>query len=81
MDLSYKHCHQNVLIKLSRVSGLYPECIVLKDISFGPNPVACGGFAEITFRLRGQEIAVKRLRTYEKVDIDKLFKVTSLRNI
>ena len=83
MDSSYKHSHQNALIKLSRESRLYPECIVLKHVSFDPrNPAACGGFADIyKGHLRGQEIAVKRLRTYEKVDIDKLFKVTSLRNI
>ena len=76
MDSAYKHGHLNALIKLSRVSRLYPECIVLKTIKIDPNPVTHGGFADIyKGDLLGQKIGIKQLRVYERSDIDKLFTV------
>jgi hypothetical protein len=77
MDSSYKHRHLNALIRLSRASGLYPECFVLKTINIDPNPVAHGGFADIhKGDFLGQEVGIKQLKVYQRSDIDKLFKVT-----
>jgi len=76
MHSKYKHSHLNALVKLSRVSGLYPECFVLKTIKIDPNPVAHGGFADIyKGDFLGQEVGIKQLKVYQKSDIEKLLKV------
>jgi hypothetical protein len=64
-------------MKLSRASGLYPECITLKGIELvGTKAVAGGGFGDIWIgSLEGQEIAVKNLKVYQRSDKDKLLKV------
>ena len=76
MDSVYKHRHMNALIKLSKASGLYPECFVLKAIRIDQVPVTYGGFADIyQGDLLGQEICIKQLKVYQKSDMDELFKV------
>jgi len=68
-----------VLLKLSRLSGLYPECLVRDDVQLiGTDPVAAGGFGEVwKGRVPGQElIAVKIMKIYEKSDVEKLLKVS-----
>jgi hypothetical protein len=78
IDPSIKHFHAGALIGLSRASGLYPECIVLKDIQFtGGRAVAAGGFGEVWKGLcQSQEIAVKVLKVFESSDMTKLLKVS-----
>ena len=64
------------LIKLSRASGLYPECMALKELKIRAGPVAAGGFGDIyKGQLRDQMIAVKVLKVYEESDMDKLLRV------
>jgi len=78
IDSAYKHRHLNALIKLSRASGLYPECFVLKAIKIDRVPVTYGGFADIyKGDLLGQEIGIKQLKVYQKSDMDELFKALS----
>ena len=77
VDPALRRRHVKALIKLSRATGLYPECLVLKGIEIIGDAVGGGGFADIfKGRLRGQEIAVKVLKVYQKSDIEKLLKVT-----
>jgi len=75
VDLAYKRRHVKALIRLSGATGLYPECLVLDGIEILGDAVEGGGFADIfKGRLRGQEIAVKMLKVYQKSDIEKLLK-------
>jgi hypothetical protein len=76
VDPSYKRRHLKTLVKLSRASRLYPECLTLTGVKIGNNPVAAGGFGDI-FRgnVRGENIAVKVLRIFKKKDMDDLLKV------
>ena len=70
-----------VLIKLSRLSGLYPECLVRGDIRLiGNGPVAAGRFGDVwKGSASSQEIiAVKVLRLYQS-DMEKLLKVLLVR--
>jgi hypothetical protein len=71
-----KHRHVKALMKLSRASGLYPECLVLKGVDIEGHPVARGGYGDV-YRglLHGKEIAVKVLRIYQDSDLVKLLKV------
>ena len=72
-----RHHHVKVLVKLSRATGLYPECLVLKGIEIIGDTVGGGGFADIfKGQLWDQEIAVKVLKVYQKLDIEMLLKVT-----
>lgn len=72
----HKYWHVKALIKLSRASGRYPECLVLKDVEMDENPVTSGGFGDIyKGRLKGQRIAVKVLKILRDRDITRLLKV------
>lgn len=49
LDLPAKRRHVGALIKLSRVSGLYPECMILRGVELvGGDAVAGGGYGEAT---------------------------------
>jgi len=64
------------LIRLSRASGLYPECLVLSGMKIEGDAVAGGGFGDVyKGSFKGHEIAVKVLKVYQKSDMDKLLKV------
>ena len=79
IDISpeYEHRHMAALIKLSKASGLVPECLILKGIELDSKPIAGGGYGDVyKGRSRGQEMALKALRVYQKSDIQKLLKVT-----
>ena len=79
IDISpeYEHRHMAALIKLSKASGLVPECLVLKGIELDSEPIAGGGFGDVyKGRSRGQEMALKFLKVYQNSDIQKLIKVT-----
>jgi hypothetical protein len=77
MDPEHKRRHVKALIRLSGATGLYPECLVLNGVEILGDAVGGGGFADVfKGRFRDQEIAVKRLRVYQKSDIETLLKVT-----
>lgn len=65
------------LVRLSTVSGLYPECLVLKGLQkVGQDPIAAGQFGEVWKGIiRGQDVAIKVLKVYEKSNIKKILKV------
>jgi hypothetical protein len=76
IDAAYKLRHIETLIRLSRASGLYPECLVLKGINIEGNAVAGGTFGDIyKGHLGDQTIAVKVLRAFTASDRDHLLKV------
>ena len=76
VDPTLRRRHVKALIRLSRATGLYPECLVLDGIEIIGDAVGGGGFADIfKGRLHDQEIAVKVLKVYQKSDIEKLLKV------
>ena len=65
------------LIKLSRASKLYPECIILKGVNLQGNPVAGGAYGDVyKGHIEGQILAVKVLKVYEMSERDNLLKVT-----
>jgi hypothetical protein len=95
-DIIYKHLDHfppdskirglfvGVLIKLSRESTLYPECLIRDDIKFiGKYPVTAGRFGDVwKGTVSSHEapaghdiIAVKVLRVYQKSDVEKVLKV------
>ena|SRR5882762_2419391 len=80
LDVSLKHLHTSALLKLSRTSGLYPECMMLKGLELsGNSAIDGGGFGDIWKGLfKGQEIAVKILRIFSQSDKDKILKVGCL---
>ena len=75
-DPEYKPRHVKTLVKLSKNSALFPDCLVLKDIEYDGFPVEGGGFGDVyKGRLGGLKIAIKVLKVYKKTDLDKLRKV------
>jgi serine/threonine protein kinase len=66
------------LIDLAHGSGLYPECLVQKDIQIvSEHPVAGGSFGDVYKGLmKGHLVAVKALRIFQDSDIVQLFKVS-----
>lgn len=75
-DPKYKPHHVKALIKLSKASGLVPECLLLKGIEVDGGPVAAGGFGDVyKGKFQGQEIALKVLKVYQRSDMEKLLKV------
>ena len=76
MNPMYKRRHFKAFMKLSRASGLYPECLVLKGVDMERHPVTRGGYGDVHVGLlHGQRIAVKVLRIYQNSDLVKLHKV------
>jgi hypothetical protein len=73
----YKPRHIKALIKLSKLSGIVPECLVLTGIEIDGDPVAGGGFGDVyKGKYQKQEIALKVLKVYQKSDMEKLLKVS-----
>ncbi|KAK7437402.1 Rho guanine nucleotide exchange factor [Stygiomarasmius scandens] len=64
------------IVRLSKLSGLYPTCLVLDNVvKLGEHPVASGGFGEIWKGLIGDELAcLKVVRIYGESDVQKLLK-------
>jgi hypothetical protein len=76
MEPQYKSRHVKALLKLSRASGLYPECFTLKNIEMENHPVDNGGYGDVyRGRLHGRKIAVKVLKVYQTSDLTRLVKV------
>ncbi|KAF7367939.1 Protein kinase domain-containing protein [Mycena sanguinolenta] len=58
------------LRRLSRASGLHPRCFPLSDLELGTH-VAGGSFGDVyKGSLRGQGVAIKIMRVFNKRDID-----------
>jgi hypothetical protein len=78
MNTSLKCFHLGALIKLSRASGLFPECMVLKGIELvGKAAMDGGSYGDIwKGMLGGQGVAVKVLKIYQKSDKEKLLRVS-----
>ncbi|KIM91557.1 hypothetical protein PILCRDRAFT_763184 [Piloderma croceum F 1598] len=76
---SLEHFPKRALIKLSRTSGLYPECMTLKEIKLvGKTALAAGNFGDIwKGLLGGQEICIKVPRVFQRSDKVKLLKAFS----
>jgi len=59
---THKCRHVNALVKLSRASRCYPECLVLQGVEIGDDAVAGDSFGDVfRGRFKGQEITVKVL--------------------
>ena len=77
IDPQYKPRHVKALIKLSRLSGMVPECLVLKGIEVIGDAVASGGFGDVyKAKYQRKEIALKVLKVYQTSDMEKLLKVS-----
>ena len=73
-----KHRHVKALVRLSGATRLYLERLVLDGIEIIGDAVGGGSFADIfKGRLVDQDITIKVLKVYQKLDIEKLLKVTS----
>ena len=77
LDLSLRRRHVAAIVYLSRASGLYPECMVLKGIQFvGEDAIAGGGYGDVwKGLLNGEALAVKVIKVYQRSDLVKLLKV------
>jgi hypothetical protein len=65
------------LVKLSKESGTYPECLVLRGVDLqSKEPQESGAFGDVwKEELQGQNVAIKVVRKYVKSDIEKIAKV------
>ena len=70
----------NVLIELSRRSGQYAECLVLKGVQqVGQDPVAGGSVGDVwKGQIQGQVVAIKVMKVYQQSDVAQLMKVCSV---
>ena len=77
LEPSLAHFFKRALIKLSRTSGLYPECMTLKGIKLvGKIALVAGSYGDIwNGLLEGQEICIKVLKVFQRSDKVKLLKV------
>jgi hypothetical protein len=77
LEPSLEHFLKRALIKLSRTSGLYPECMTLKGTKLvGKTALAAGSYGDIwKGLLGGQEICIKVLKVFQRSDKVKLLKV------
>ena len=80
MNPKYKSRYVKTLMKLSRASGLYPECLILKGVDMEEVPVAQGSYGDVhKGLLQGKKVAVKVLRIYQDSNREKLLKVSNCR--
>ncbi|KAJ8094292.1 Rho guanine nucleotide exchange factor [Marasmius tenuissimus] len=66
----------NVMLGLSKSSGLYPKCLTLKNVDkLGERPVAGGGFGDVwKGRVADQPVCLKVVRVFTKSDVGQLVK-------
>ncbi|KAF7333427.1 Protein kinase domain-containing protein [Mycena venus] len=63
------------LLRLCRVSGLYPQCFALSGLEKVGEQVAAGGFGDIWKGvIRGRSVCVKIMRLFQNADIQALLK-------
>jgi hypothetical protein len=74
---SVRRLHTGGLIALSKASGLYPECMALKNVQMiGKDPIARGGYGDVWRGMfQGKPIAMKVLRCYETSALVELLRV------
>jgi hypothetical protein len=71
----YKFRHLKTLVRLSRSSGLYPECLVLDEINIQGNPIVSGAFGDIYKCYFGPNmVAVKVLKANTTSDRETILK-------
>jgi hypothetical protein len=76
VDSEYRPHLIKTLVRLSRLSRLYPECLVLNEIKIEGNSIASGASGDVyKGRIGQQTVAVKMLRIHWMFDRDKLLKV------
>ena len=66
-----------VIVKLSRQSGLYPDCLVLRGVeTLGRDPVNGGHYGDVwKGQTSGHMIAIKVMRSAGTSSLDALLKV------
>ncbi|THU99670.1 kinase-like protein, partial [Dendrothele bispora CBS 962.96] len=66
----------SVMIHLSRKSNLYPNCLMLDNVTkIGDHPAAAGGFGEVwKGSIGGQTACLKVVKIYDDSDVKKLLK-------
>ncbi|KAF7976136.1 hypothetical protein HWV62_7433 [Athelia sp. TMB] len=75
VESPFKARHFQALVKLSKRSQRYPECLVLEDMVLPPDPVAGGSFGELYKGSMGKrDVAIKVLRVYQKSDMNRILK-------
>jgi len=76
LDPPRKKQFVRALIKLTRSSSCYPECVVMRDVvKNGDTPVARGGFGDVWKGvLQGHDIAIKEIRV-NATDLSRILKV------
>lgn len=80
LTISIRKILSGALIRLGRVSGLFPTCLFLKNIKLqSEDPVAGGRYGDV-FKVdcAGLAIAIKVPRVYQKSDVTALLKVDIL---
>lgn len=76
IEKGLKHSMLVALLRLSKKSGLYPQCFTLKDVKRGPSPVAAGHFGEVwKGELQEKVVCLKIVKAYQKSQITQLVKV------
>ncbi|KAG6906986.1 hypothetical protein DXG01_011062 [Tephrocybe rancida] len=72
LDRVFRSPFLNAMHRLSRQSKLFPECLWQEQVSIEENEAhAAGAFGEVWKGLyRGQDVAVKVLKIYQKSDLD-----------
>jgi len=64
-------------MRLSKNTGLYPDCLVLTDVELlSDYAVASGHFGEVwKAHIKGYNVAIKAVRVYQTSDMKKITKV------
>ena len=66
------------MIRLSKTSGMYPQCLQIENVQqIGEHPVAGGGFGDVwKGRLGGGGlVCLKVIRAYEATDVGRVVRV------
>ncbi|KIM83294.1 hypothetical protein PILCRDRAFT_56622, partial [Piloderma croceum F 1598] len=74
LDPSVRRRHVEAVINLSRASGLYPECMILKGVELVGGDAVAGGYNVWKGSMQGELLAVKVVKVYQKSDVVKLLK-------
>ena len=70
---------QGALLRLSKISKLYPECLTIKDLERDDDVLDSGRFGEIyKGRSRNQAICLKIIKVNRRTEINHLLKVSLL---
>ncbi|KAK1223868.1 Rho guanine nucleotide exchange factor [Marasmius sp. AFHP31] len=69
-----------VMLHLSKNSGMYPECLTIKNVEkLGEHPVAGGGFGDVwKGRVAEQTVCLKIVRVFNASDLQRLVKAVGL---